>query len=151
MKHFQRTAFMPAILIFVLAFPVFAGEHGSLNGMWTLIPTKSDFAGQPVVQTGTVTINERQGNITVTRNFVYDGANATYFYKDMVDSQRNATIHSGKDLKSKTRWEQGALKVTTTQNGAVTEESYVLGPDGNMTATVVRPGQQPITMVFTRK
>ena len=39
----------------LLAFAVSAREHNSLNGTWTLIPAKSDFAGQRVVQTGTVT------------------------------------------------------------------------------------------------
>ncbi len=29
-----------------------------------MVPAKSDFAGQSVMQTGTVTINEREGNIT---------------------------------------------------------------------------------------
>jgi hypothetical protein len=143
MKRFLTT--------FLLALSAFAGEHSALNGTWTLIPTKSDFAGQPVLQTGTVTIDDRQGNVSVVRNFVYDGANETYFYKDMVDSQHNATVRSGKDLKSKSRWEHDVLKVTTNLNGAVTEESYALRPDGTMTATVIRPGQQPITLVFTRK
>jgi len=139
------------LTISMLAFTAFAGEHGSLNGTWTLVPTKSDFSGQPVVQSGTVTIDDRQGNVTVTRNFVYEGANETYFYKDMVDSEHSATIHAGKDLKSKTRWDHDVLKVTTTQDGTVTVESYSLGPDGTLTASVVRPGRQPITLVFVRK
>jgi hypothetical protein len=29
----------------------------------------------------------------------------TYFYRDMTDAQNNATIHTGKDLKSKSRWD----------------------------------------------
>jgi hypothetical protein len=144
--------FQPIVLTtFLLASSAFAGEHSALNGTWTLIPAKSDFAGQPVVQTGTVTIDDRQGNVSVIRNFVYEGAKETYFYKDMVDSERNATIHSGKDLKSKTRWDHDVLKVTTTQDGAVTVESYALGPDGTMTATVAKPGRQAITLVFTHK
>jgi hypothetical protein len=69
----------------------------------------------------------------------------------MVDSQHNATIHNGKDLKSKTRWDHDVLKVITTQDGAVTEEGFSLGPDGTLTASVVRPGRQPITLVFVRK
>jgi len=137
--------------ILLLAVTAFAGEHRSLNGTWTLVAAKSEFAGQPVVQTGTVTIDDRQGNVTVTRNFVYEGGAETYFYKDMVDSAHNATIHAGKDLKSKTRWDHDVLKVITTQDGAVTEESYSLGPDGNLTASVIRPGRQPIKLVFVRQ
>lgn len=135
-----------ATLLF--AFSAMARDHSALNGTWTLVPTKSDFAGQPVVQTGTVTINEREGIITVSRNFVYEGATETYFYRDMTDAQNNATIHTGKDLKSKSRWDHDVLKVTTTQSGTVTLESYALAADGSMMVSVVRPAQKPITLVF---
>jgi len=135
----------------LFALPAFAGSHTALNGTWTLVPTKSEFAGQPVIQTGTVTINERQGDITVSRNFKYEGAEETLFYRDMVDSRNGATIHDGKDFKSKARWDHDALKVTTTQSGGVTTETYTLAPDGTMTATVMKLGQKPITLVFERK
>jgi hypothetical protein len=129
----------------------FAHEHIALNGTWTLVPTKSEFAGQRVIQTGTVTINERQGDITVTRNFAYEGANDTFFYRDLTDSQNSATIHSGKDLKSKTKWDHDVLKVTTTESGAVTVESYSLNADGAMLVSVVRPDRKAFTLVFERK
>jgi hypothetical protein len=138
-----------AALLF--AFSASARDHTALNGTWTLVPAKSDFAGQPVVQTGTVTIDERQGNITVSRNFVYTGAAETYFYRDMTDSENNATIHSGKDLKSKTKWDHDVLKVTTTRPGAVTVESYSLGPDGTLLVGVEKPESKPITLVFQRQ
>ena len=115
------------------------------------MPTRSDFAGQRVVQTGTVTIDEREGLITVSRSFVYEGAAETYFYNDMTDSVNSATIHTGKDLKSKTKWDHDALKVTTTQSGAVTLESYTLAADGTMLVSVVRPERKPITLVFQRQ
>jgi hypothetical protein len=130
---------------------VFAREHTALNGTWTLIPTRSDFAGQPVIQTGTVTINERQGDISVERNFAYEGATGTTFYRDMTDSQNSATIHDGKDFKTKARWDHDVLKVTTTQSGAVTLETYTLTPDGTMMATVQRPDHKVITLYFQRK
>jgi hypothetical protein len=112
------------------------------------VPTRSDFAGQAVVQTGTVTIADRQGIIIVSRSFVYEGATETFFYKDITDAENNATIHSGKDLKSKTRWDHEVLKVTTTNYGTVTVESYTLASDGTMTVTVVRPEHRPIALVF---
>ena len=133
---------------FLCGFSAFARDHGALNGTWTLVPAKSDFAGQPVVQTGTVTINDRQGIITVSRKFVYTGATETYFYSDMTDAENNATIRTGKDLKSKTRWDHDVLKVTTTQTGAVTLETYTLAADGTMMVTVVRPEHKPVTLVF---
>jgi hypothetical protein len=138
-----------ATLLF--AFSAFARDHSALNGTWTLVPAKSDFAGQPVVQTGTVTIDDRQGNIFVSRSFVYEGATETFFYRDATDGQKNATIHTGKDLKSKTIWDHDVLKVTTTQSGAITLESYTLAADGTMMVSVTRPERKPITLVFQRK
>ena len=135
----------------LVACPAFARDHSAMNGTWTLEPAKSDFAGQPVVQTGTVTITARDGIIIVQRNFAYAGATETYFYRDITDAEDNATIHTGKDLKSKTRWDHDVLKVTTTQSGAVTVESYSLAADGAMMATVLRADQKPITLVFQRK
>src|ERR1022692_1549796 len=135
----------------LFAFSAFARDHSALNGTWTLVPAKSDFASQPVVQTGTVTITDREGIIIVSRSFVYEGATETFFYRDITDAENNATIHTGKDLKSKTRWDHDVLKVTTTRSGAVTLESYALAADGAMTVSVARPQQQPITLTFERK
>src|SRR5271155_902931 len=136
------------IMTLLLAMPGFARDHRAMNGTWTMVPAKSDFAGQPVVQTGTVTINDREGIVTVSRSFVYEGANETFFYRDMTDANNGATIHTGKDLKSKTKWDHNVLRVTTTQSGAITLESYTLGADGPMLVSVVRPEQKPITLVF---
>jgi hypothetical protein len=66
----------------------------------------------------------------------------------MTDAENNATIHTGKELKSKSRWDRDVLKVTTTQSGAVTLESYTLASDGTMRVDVVRPEHKPITLVF---
>lgn len=149
MKTYSITAAIGAILLF--AFSAVARDRSALNGVWTLVPAKSDFAGQPVVQTGTVTIDDHQGIIVVTRSFVYRGATETYFYKDITDAEDNATIHTGKDIKSKTRWDHDVLKVTTTQYGAVTVESYTLAADGTMLVSVVKAEHSPIALVFERK
>jgi hypothetical protein len=152
MKTYPATTVTLAVLTTILfAFSAFARDHSALNGTWTLVPAKSDFAGQPVVQTGTVTIADRQGIIIVSRSFVYAGATETYFYRDITDAENNATIHTGKDLKSKTRWDHDVLKVTTTQSGATTLESYTLGADGTMMVNVLRPEHKPITLVFHRQ
>jgi hypothetical protein len=152
MRTYSATTITGAVLTTLLfAFSAFAHDHTALNGTWTLVPARSDFAGQPVVQTGTVTINERQGIITVSRNFVYEGATETFFYRDITDANNNATIHTGKDLKSKTSWNHDVLKVTTTQDGAITIESYTLAADGTMLVSVVRPEHKPITLVFQHK
>ena len=149
MKLHSAIRIIGAILLF--AFSAMASDHRALNGVWTLVPTKSDFAGQPVVQTGTVTINDREGIIIVARSFVYQGATETFFYKDLTDAENSATIHTGKDIKSKTKWDHDILKVTTTQSGAITVESYSLAGDGTMQVRVVRPDHSSITLVFERK
>src|SRR5690349_21259510 len=141
-------AFLTTLLI---AAPAFARDHSILNGTWTLVPAKSEFAGQPVVQTGTVTIHDRQGIIIVERSFVYEGAAETFFYNDVTDSERNATIKTGKDLKSKTTWDHDVLTVKTMRSGAVTLETYTLAADGAMKVNVVKPDRTSITLVFERK
>ncbi len=135
----------------LFAFAASARDHAALNGTWTLVPAKSVFAGQAVVQTGTVTINDRQGIVTVSRKFVYTGDTETFFYSDMTDAENNATIRTSKDLKSKMRWDHDVLKVTTTQSGAVTLESYALAEDGTMVVSVLRPEHKPITLVFRQE
>lgn len=102
------------------------------------------------METGTVTINEREGDITVSRDFKYEGAKETYFYKDMVDSENSATIRKD-GVKSKARWDHDALKVVTTKDGAITTETYTLAPDGTMKVNVDKPGSKPITLTFTHK
>jgi len=147
----MKTAVTGAVLATLLfASSTFARQHTALNGTWTLIPTRSDFAGQPVIQTGTVTINERQGDITVERNFAYEGATGTTFYRDMIDSENSATIHTGKEFKTKARWDHDVLKVTTTQSGAVTFETYTLNGDGTLMVNVTRPDHKSITLYFQR-
>ncbi len=149
MKSHSTTAVIGAILLFT--FSALARDHNALNGVWVLAPVKCDFAGQPVVQTGSVTISNRDGIIIVARNFVYEGATETFFYKDLTDAENRATIHSGKDVKSKTSWDHDALKVTTTNAGAVTVETYTLAVDGSMLVKVVRPDRSSITLIFERK
>jgi hypothetical protein len=152
MRTYSTITTTGAVLATLLfGFTAFARDRTLLNGTWTLVPTKSDFAGQPVIQTGTVTINERDGDITVSRSFAYEGATETFFYRDLTDSENSATIHSGKDLKSKTKWDHDVLKVITTESGAVTIESYSLAPDGAMLVSVIRPDHKPIALVFQRK
>jgi len=145
---------MRKYIVFSLFFAVFAfaSDRSALNGTWTLVPAKSDFQGQPVVQTGTVTISDHEGVTVISRSFVYEGATETFFYSDSTANSRNSpTIHSGKDLKTKTKWEHDVLKVTTTLSGAVTLESYTLAADGAMMVSVERPERKPITLVFQRQ
>jgi hypothetical protein len=128
-----------------------ASDHSILNGTWTLVPAKSDFSGQPVMQTGTVTISDHQSVTVVSRSFKYEGADETFFYHDSTGSEFGGTVKMGKDLKTKTRWDHDVLKVTTTQSSAVTTEDYTLASDGAMICTVDKPGRKSITLRFERK
>jgi hypothetical protein len=150
--HLSRTISGAVLTIILLAAPAFGSQrHHALNGTWTLVPTKSDFAGQAVFQTGTVTIDDRQGNITVARNFTYDGATETFFYNFSTDGRENATIQQGKDFKSKAKWEGDVLKVTTTQAGVTTLERYSLAADGTLLLKVEVAEHRPITLVLVQK
>ena len=152
MKTYSTITIAGAVLTTLLfAFPAYANDHSALNGAWTLEPAVSNFAGQPVVQTGTVTISDRQGVIVISRSFVYDGADQVFFYNDSTGSENNSTVHTGKDLKTKTKWDHDVLKVTTTQSGTTTLESYALAADGTMIVSVVRAEHKPITLVFRRQ
>ena len=136
----------------LFAVSAFATDRAALNGTWKLVPTKSDFQGQPAVQTGTVTISDHQGVTVISRSFVYEGAAETFFYNDSsANSKYSPTIHSGKDLKTKTKWDHDVLKVTTTLSGAATLENYTLAADGTMHVSVERPGGKSIALVFERQ
>jgi hypothetical protein len=133
------------------SFSAFGRDHRTLNGTWKLVPVKSDFAGQAVIQTGTITIDAQGDIVDVTRNFAYESATEAFFYKDMTGSENNMTTHSGKDLKSKTHWDHDVLKVTTTRSGAATVESYSLAPDNTLRVSVISPGGKTITLFFERQ
>jgi len=148
----QPTKIAGVVLASLLfAFSALARDRSVLNGTWTLAPTKSDFAGQPAVETGTVTIEDKEGIVVITRKLVYKGATETFFYNDSSGNELNMTAHDGKSIKTKTRWDHDVLKVTTTRNGAVTSEDYSLNPDGTMSVHVISPNRKPITLVFNRQ
>lgn len=146
-KFFRAT--LAGLALFALQ--AVAANHHSLNGTWTLEPTRSEFSGQPAIQTGTVTINDREHNITVTRNFTYDGTNQSYEYSFTTDGRENSSIRQGKTFKSKAKWEGDVLKVTTLENGASTVERYSLAPDGSLMLVVDRPEHRPVTLYFQRR
>jgi len=128
-----------------------ASDHHSLNGTWKLAPTQSEFNGQPAIQTGMVTINDRQHNIYISRNFNYEGANQSFEYTFSVDGRENSSVREGKAFKTKAKWDDNVLKVKTTQNDTVMTESYSLAPDGTMLLLVERPGHPVLTLRFHRQ
>ena len=102
MRTCSTTTIAGAVLTTLFfACSAFARDHSALNGTWTLVPAESNFAGQPVVQTATVTIADKEGIIIVSRNFAYAGATETFFYRDITDAENGATIRTGKDPRAR--------------------------------------------------
>lgn len=58
-----------------------------LNARNTYLNAAADFAGQPVTETGSVTINNREHNITVSRNFTYESVNQNNSYQFTTDGR----------------------------------------------------------------
>jgi hypothetical protein len=147
-----RNTYVLAVIATVLfAAPGFARSHHELNGTWKLIPTRSNFEGEPVIETGTVTINDREHNITVSRSFTYDGASQTNSYNFTTDGRENSTIHDGKTFKSKAKWDGDALIVRTTQDDQTATEHFNLERDGTLRLVIERPAHSPVTLYFERQ
>lgn len=138
-----------ALLVF-FAGSAWARGHHSLNGTWRLIPTKGQFAGEPVVQTGTVTINDREHNIYISRNYTYNGAKQTNTSSFYTDGRENSTIRNGVAFRSKAKWDGDTLVVRTTQGDGNAVERYTLEPDGTLSLYIERTGEPPTTLHFER-
>ena len=129
----------------------FAHNHHALNGTWTLVPSESNFASGPQIQNGTLTINDRQGNIYVLRNFTYEGSDhGTVSYRFGADGRENSTVREGKEMKTKAHWDGDVLKVTTLDEGRTTIERFSLTSSGTLMLVVDREGLEPLTLIFRR-
>jgi hypothetical protein len=142
-------------LIGVITLAIFSGlalasNHHVLNGTWQLVPSRSVFNGEAVIQTGTVTINDREGNIYVQRNFDFDSANQSTSTSFSTDARAKTSIKEP-GFKSKAKWEGGVLKVMTTQDGINVVERYSLRDDGDMMLQIERTGHQSETLFFQRQ
>jgi hypothetical protein len=146
---FGKSFLVPASL-FLFAASALANHHHELNGAWQLIPSRSVLNGGPAIQSGTVTINDREGNVYVDRNFNLTEGNRTVTTNFFTDAREKASIKQP-GLISKAKWEGDLLKVVTTQDGVTTVERYSLSSDGSMILQVDRTGRPPETLVFERQ
>lgn len=141
-------------LLGAVALAVFAGAamaaHHELNGTWQLIPARSELNGQPAIESGTVTINDREGNIYVNRNFSVQDTNRTVTSNMATDARVNSTIKEP-GFRSKAKWYGDVLQVTTTHEGITTVEQYSLLPDGTMLLRVDRTGRPSENLYFQRQ
>jgi hypothetical protein len=135
----------------LLAAAALANQKHALNGTWLLVPARSQFAGEPVIQTGTVTIADREHNIYISRNYNFDGDSGTVSYQTSTDGRENSSIHEGKAFKTKAKFEGADLVVTSSQDDITSTERYHLNPDGSMTLTADRPGHRTVVLFFQRQ
>jgi hypothetical protein len=127
-----------------------ASNHHELNGTWQLVPSRSELNGEPAIQTGTVTINDRERNVYVQRNFNFDSANQSTSTSFSTDAREKTSIKEP-GFKSKAKWDGDVLKVTTMQDGVTITERYSLNADGAMMLQIDRTGHQPETLFFQRQ
>jgi len=137
--------------VLLLANTLFASQKHDLNGTWRVVPTRSQFGGEPVIQTGTVTIADREHNIYISRNYDFDGESGVVSYQTSTDGRENSSIHEGKAFKTKAKFEGGDLVVRSSQDNITTTERYHLNPDGTMSLTVDRPGHHTLVLLFERQ
>ncbi len=147
-RNFLRYAFAASLF----AGCVLANNHHSMNGVWQLVPERSEFNGEPTIQTGTVTINDREHNVYVSRNFTFDSPSETTSTSFSTDARHNTSIKDKETgFKSKAKWDGDVLTVTTTQQGSTVMERYSLRDDRTMVLQLDRPGHQPETLYFQRQ
>lgn len=128
----------------------FAVNHHQLNGAWQLVPSRSEFNGEPTIQTGIVTINDRERNIYVMRNFNYDGAYQSTSTSFSTDAREKTSIKEP-GFKSKAKWDGDVLKVVTMQDGINIVERYSLREDDTMMLQIDRTGHPSETLYFQRQ
>jgi hypothetical protein len=145
-----RNFLIGAVALAVVAGSAFAANHHELNGTWQLVPSRSELHGEGVIQTGTVTINDREGNIYVQRNFDFDGANQSTSTSFSTDARARTSIKEP-GFKSKAKWDGDVMKVTTIHAGVTTVERYSLAGDGSMMLQVDRTGRPSETLYFQRQ
>jgi hypothetical protein len=134
----------------LFAVPALANHHHELNGTWQLVPARSELNGQPAIESGTVAINDREGNIYVDRNFSLEDANQTVTTSLATDARAKTSIKEP-GFRSKAKWEGDTLRVTTTHEGITTVERYSLLGDGAMMLHVDRTGRPSETLYFQRQ
>lgn len=151
-KQICRNFLIGAATLAVVAGSAFAVNHHELNGTWQLVPSRSELKGEPAIETGTVTINDRERNIYVQRTFNFDGANQSASTSFSTDAREKTTIKDkDQGFKSKAKWDGDILKVVTTQDGVNVVERYSLRDESTMMLQVERSGHQPETLYFQRQ
>src|SRR5581483_9039885 len=146
-KNRSLSLMFPFVLLCAAA--VTASAHPNLSGHWVLIPEQSTYHGQPATQSGDVAIEQRHGQLYISRHLFIDGPNAGMEFSFTTDGHEGSTIHQGKNMKTKAEWHGDTLEVRTKMNDQVTIEKYRISPDRDRLVLVVdTPDGQTSTLVF---
>ena len=141
----------PAAAVLLFAGFSLASDHHVLNGTWQVVPSRSEYAGEPMIQTGTLTISDREHNVYIAKNYTYEGQNVTVSYQTSLDGRETSTIRDGRAIKTKAKWEGSELQVTTKEGHEITSvDRYRLNPDGTLTVITERAGHPAVTLLFER-
>ena len=139
-----------AISAFVSA-PAWAiDHHHDLNGTWMLMLPAGGSGGESATAAGTVTIDDRVGNIYVVQNLTYGDSSGEASSAFTLEGRKGATIREG-NLTGKANWKNGVLEVEITQNDVTNVERFSLQPDGAMLLDFERPGRPSVTLLFERE
>jgi hypothetical protein len=145
-----RNFIISALAVFSFAGVALANHHHDLNGTWRMIPARSELHGEPAIESGTVNINDREGNVWVERNFDVAEPNRTVTTSLATDARHNSSIKEP-GFRSKAKWEGDVLKVTTTHENVTTVERFSLAGDGAMVMQVDRTGRPSEVFYFERQ
>jgi hypothetical protein len=149
-RNFRMASATLAVFAGLGAGSAWAVNHHELNGTWQLIPARSELHGEPAIQTGTVAINDREGNIWVEHNFNLENADQSVSTTFATDAREKTSIKEP-GFKSKAKWDGHVLKVTTNHEGFTTVERYSLLGDGTMMLQVDRTSRPSETLYFQRQ
>ena len=137
--------------VFLLSASLSFGRiHEELNGTWVLLPQPTVYHGEQVTESGTVTIDIREGNVAVIRDFTFRGKAHNFRYHDIADGPMNSTLRAPQQT-THLRWEHTALRLQTIRDGEETVDTFSLAPDGTMTDIVESPGRAPVALMFHRQ
>ena len=141
------TIFCAAGVALLFAAEACAHPRDFLNGTWVVQPVQTEHSGEPVTLTGTVTIDDVDGEITVSRNFTYTG-HETFYFRDRVEAAKSTIRGDGETVRMR---DGDALMVFTTRDGVQTVDNYSLAPDGTMIDVAESAGNTPLMVVLHRQ
>jgi hypothetical protein len=146
-----KTFLIAAAALMLLPAGLLASDHHDLNGTWNLIPGRSQLNGEPVVETGTITIRDHSGKIYFSQHLSYANPTESLSAGFTLEGRKNMVLQQSPTFSGTAGWENGSLLVSTTDDGRTSNERLTLQPDGVLMLNFEQPGHQPVTLFFERR